>query len=260
MKLNSRTIALLISTPLVFNTIAMAQDRKYPEPDAMTPGATEIWLPQPRIVAPTAAKDPTGPPSDAVVLLGPNGDLSAWQHANGSPAGWDIKGGEMTVKAGTGDILTRESFGDCQIHLEWRAPIKVVGESQGRGNSGMFLQQRYEVQILDNYNNETYANGQAASVYKQSPPLVNAMRAPGEWNVYDVIFTAPRFKDNGTIFTPARVTVIHNGVVVQNNTLISGPTQFIGVPRYTEAHGDAPIQLQDHGNPVSFRNIWIRKL
>ena len=166
----------------------------------------------------------------------------------------------MTVTPGSGEITTKESFGDCQLHIEWRAPSVVKGEGQGRGNSGIFLMSQYELQILDNYNNKTYSNGQAASIYKQLIPLANACRPPGEWQTYDVIFTAPTFNEHGILKTPARITVLHNGVLVQNNATIWGGTQYIGIASY-DAHADKlPIILQDHGDLVSFRNIWIRNL
>ncbi|MBO5660624.1 MAG: DUF1080 domain-containing protein, partial [Bacteroidaceae bacterium] len=161
-----------------------------------------------------------------------------------------------------GDIVTRKNFGSFQLHLEWCVPADINGEGQGRGNSGVFLQDKYEVQILDCYKNETYINGMTGSIYKQTPPQVNAMRKPGEWNVYDIIYTAPVFKEDGTFLYRPRVTVIHNGVVLQNNTEILGTTEYIGVPR-TVPHGDGPIRLQMHGDPskgISFRNIWIREM
>ncbi|AKD02093.1 DUF1080 domain-containing protein [Pontibacter korlensis] len=229
--------------------------QKVPTPPKMVPEMTEFWEPEPRVVTP--GTNITAPPSDAIVLFdGKN--LSEWKaKSGGTEATWPVKNGEFTV--GKGDISTKREFGDFQLHIEWSAPDKVEGQGQGRGNSGIFLQDRYEVQVLDSYNNRTYSNGQAASVYKQHRPLVNAMRKPTEWNVYDVIYTAPRFKEDGSVFTPARVTVLHNGVLVQNNVEVKGPTEYIGLPAY-KAHGKAPITLQDHGNPVAFRNIWIREL
>ena len=220
------------------------------------PKATEFWEPQVRVVTPGEG---TKPPSDAIVLF--DGNFAEWQSAkDSSSVSWSLNGdGSMTVRPGAGDILTKKAFGDCQLHLEFREPSVVKGESQGRGNSGIFLQGRYEIQVLDCYQNRTYSNGQTASVYKQSIPLVNACRKPGEWQTYDILFTAPRFNNDGIVIAPARVTVIHNGVVAQLNTEIKGPTEYIGLPNY-KAHGKSGIKLQDHGDLVSFRNIWIREL
>lgn len=173
-----------------------------------------------------------------------------------------VKNGVFPVAKGTGDITTKQDFNDFQLHIEWSIPTDITGTSQARGNSGVFLQDRYEIQVLDSYNSRTYSNGQAASVYKQYPPLVNVMRKPGEWNVYDTIFVAPRFKEDGAVFSPARVTVLHNDVVVQNHVDIKGPMRYIGLPEY-KAHGKAPLHLQDHGDPskpISYRNIWIREM
>lgn len=215
---------------------------------------TEVWEPVPPVVA----APPNVPPTDAIILFdGKN--LNQWLSLDGTPAKWKVAKKELTVVPKTGDIKTKESFCDVQLHLEWRSPRVVVGEGQGRGNSGVFLQERYEVQILDSYKNETYPNGQAASVYKQSIPLVNVTRAPGEWQTYDIIFIAPRFDDNNELLSPATVTVLHNGVLVQNHFELQGPTEWIGKPPYS-AHGCAPLRLQDHGDQVSFRNIWIRNL
>ncbi len=219
------------------------------------PKATEVWEPEPRIVTPGAA---TAPPSDAIVLFdGKN--LSEWAHADGSAVKWELADGAMTVVKGTNGIQTKRSFGDCQLHVEWRSPAEVKGEGQGRGNSGVFLQGRYEVQVLDSYENRTYSNGQAASIYKQHIPLVNACRMPGEWQTYDIIYTAPRFNSDGIKVSSAYVTVIQNGVLVQNHVEIKGTSEYIGLPK-NEAHDKAPISLQDHGDKVSYRNIWIREL
>ena len=221
------------------------------------PKATEVWEPIPKIVEPGKSNDL--PPSDAIVLF--NGkDLSAWQNKNNQPAQWKVEDNAMTVAKGTGDIHTIKKFGDCQLHIEWRTPEKVEGESQGRGNSGIFLMGQYELQVLDSYNNRTYSNGQAGSIYKQHIPLVNASRPPGEWQKYDVIFTAPRFNDDGSVKSPARITVLHNGVLVQNNVEIKGSTAYIGKPEYKKHDEKESLSLQDHGNPVSYRNIWIREL
>ncbi|WP_207435777.1 3-keto-disaccharide hydrolase [Sabulibacter ruber] len=239
---------------LTFFSITESQAQEVPKPPKMVPEMTEFWEPEPRKVTPGVNNSA---PSDAIVLF--NGkDLSEWKaKGDGSDAKWQVKDGAFTV--GKGDISTKRQFNDFQLHIEWSAPDEVKGTSQGRGNSGIFLQDRYEVQVLDSYNNRTYSNGQAGSIYKQHRPLVNAMNKPTEWNVYDIIYTAPRFKEDGTLFSPARVTVLHNGVLVQNNTEIKGPTEYIGLPEY-KPHGKASITLQDHGNPVSFRNVWIREL
>lgn len=232
---------------------------------------SEHWSPAPKVVDPGPYLGPVAPPADAIVLFDGK-DLSKWKSRDGSDAKWKVADGVFTVEKGTGDITTRQKFGDYQLHLEWRIPADIQGESQSRGNSGVFLQDMsddlkipeywYEIQILDNYNNKTYVNGQAASVYKQSPPLVNAMRKPGEWNVYDIFYTAPRFNEDGSLFARARVTVVHNGILVQDNFQILGHTAYIGHPKYYAAHGKAPISLQDHGDPskaISFRNIWLRE-
>lgn len=220
------------------------------------PKATEVWDPVPRKINP--GKNGSAP-SDAIVLFdGTN--LNEWEsQREGNPAAWKVENGYMEVVARTGGIQTKREFEDFQLHLEWSAPTEIVGEGQGRGNSGVFMQGIYEVQILDSYESVTYSNGQAASVYKQSIPLVNATVAPGEWNVYDIIYKAPRFNADGIKVADGTITVIHNGVVVQNNYVLKGTTEYIGLPK-NPAHGKGPISLQDHGNPVRFRNIWIREL
>lgn len=221
------------------------------------PKATEVWSPEPRLVTPGTGMQP---PSDAIVLLDGT-QLKEWVSAKDSTAAaaWTLQDGAAMVKPGAGDIRTRRSFGDIQLHLEFRAPTVVKGEGQGRGNSGIFFQSRYELQVLDCYQNRTYSNGQTGSVYKQSIPLVNACRKPGEWQHYDVLFTAPRYNKDSILVAPARITVLHNGVVVQLNTEIKGTSEYIGMPR-NSAHGKAPLQLQDHGDLVSYRNIWVREL
>jgi hypothetical protein len=219
--------------------------------------ATEIWKPEPKVITP--GKSAGEAPSDAITLF--NGtSAAAWQHSNGDEAKWIVADNALTVKPGTGEIRTKQKFSDCQLHIEWRTPAEVKGESQGRGNSGIFLMGRYEVQVLDSYNNKTYVNGQAGSIYKQHIPLVNACRPPGEWQSYDIIFTAPRFSTNGTVIEPARFTVIQNGVLVQNNVTVWGTTSNTGSPVYENHGAKESISLQDHGNPTSFRNIWIREL
>jgi hypothetical protein len=220
------------------------------------PKMTEVWFPVPEIVSPGILN---GAPSDAIVLFdGKN--LDEWSNDKGGQAGWEIKEGILTINPGAGSIQTKRLFSDCQLHLEWRTPSTIIGEGQGRGNSGVYLQSRYEVQILDSYNNPTYSNGQAASVYKQYIPLVNASLKPGEWQTYDIIFTAPRFNIDCTLKSAAFVTVIQNGVVVQNHVEIKGATTYVGLPVYLKHAFKQPLLIQEHGNPVSFRNIWIREL
>jgi len=251
---------LSLSICFICLTQVMAQEQMEPQ---MTPEMTEYWEPKVPVINPgNAAPDAViTAPSDAIVLFDGK-DLSKWESVNGGAAKWTVEDGVFSVDKGSGDIQTIEEFNDFQLHVEWKIPKHISGKSQFRGNSGIFLQGRYEVQVLDNYNNRTYANGQAGSIYKQTPPLKNAMRAPGEWNVYDIIYTAPRFKEDKSLFSPARVTVIHNGVVIQNHTQIKGHTPYIGLPKYTY-HEKGPIKLQDHGDPsepISYRNIWIREL
>lgn len=221
----------------------------------LDPVLTEVWEPEPPVVVPGAG---TMPPSDAIVLFDGK-DLNEWISARGGNAAWTVADDAMTVVPGTGDIKTKLSFGDVQLHIEWRTPPVVKGEGQGRGNSGIFLMERYELQVLDSYNNRTYSNGQAGSMYKQGAPMVNACLPPGEWQSYDIIFMAPVFTEGGHLKSPARITVFHNGVLIQNGYELKGGTQYDRLPGY-EMHGDAPIRLQDHSDLVSFRNIWVRKL
>ena len=229
------------------------------EPMKMKPEMTEIWDPEVPIITPGAT--PLDAPSDAIVLFDGIDLENEWTSGKGEKPGWLVADGCVTVVKGQGTIKTKRVFEDYQLHIEWRTPSEVLGESQGRGNSGIFMQERYELQVLDNYNNRTYRNGQAGSLYKQHPPLVNACKAPGEWQTYDIIYIAPRFNEDGTFFTPPTITVLHNGVLVQNNAKLRGPTEYIGIPEYTvKKHGPGSIVLQDHGNPVSYRNIWIREL
>lgn len=221
----------------------------------LTPESSELWDPVPRVVE----APPTGAPSDAIVLFDGK-DFSKWKSAKpGGKIEWTISDGAMTVKPKSGDIETVDQFDDYQLHIEFRTPAEVKGNGQGRGNSGIFMQGKYELQVLDSYNNRTYSNGQAGSIYKQSMPLVNASRKPGEWQVYDVVYTSPKFNKDGLLITPAFITVLHNGVLVQNHTSIYGTTPYKGKPMF-EVHGKGPIKLQEHENPTSFRNIWIRPL
>jgi hypothetical protein len=214
--------------------------------------------PLPAEVAPGA--EPGAPPADAIVLFDGK-DLSKWRKGRSEePAGWKVEDGciEMTP---TGNIATREKFGDCQLHIEWRAPSPPEKQGQGRGNSGVYFMGRYEVQVLDSHKNPTYADGGAASIYAQHPPLVNASRPPGEWQSYDIVFRAPRFKD-GAVAEPARITAFHNGVLVHHNAEVYGPQAYRALAKYTPHEPEAPLMLQDHGDrqPVRFRNIWIRRL
>ncbi|MDQ3395242.1 MAG: DUF1080 domain-containing protein [Bacteroidota bacterium] len=220
------------------------------------PKLTEVWKPVPKVVAPGA--ESRLPPSDAIVLFDGK-DLSKWQSADGSAPKWEVKDGAFTVKKGTGDIQTKDGFHDMQLHIEWRSPAEIKAEGQSRGNSGIFLQSNYELQVLDSYNNPTYSNGQAGSIYKQTMPLVNAARKPGEWQTYDIIYKAPEFNGEA-LKTPATVTVFHNGVLIQHNTVIKGTTPYIGLPQIVPHADKMPLKLQDHGDAVSYRNIWIREL
>ncbi|MFB6136047.1 MAG: DUF1080 domain-containing protein [Halobacteriaceae archaeon] len=213
--------------------------------------------PHPRVVDPRGFVEKE-PPGDATVLFDGT-DLSAWEGADGGEPEWQVEDGAMVVEPGSGDVRTREAFGDCQLHVEWAAPEEAEGDSQGRGNSGVFLMDRYEIQVLDCYENPTYADGHAAAVYGQHPPLVNACRPPGEWQSYDVAWTAPRF-DGDELVSPARVTVLHNGVVVQDGAELVGPTGHRDVSDYEPHPPEAPLRLQDHGDRVRFRNVWYRSL
>src|SRR5262245_38255754 len=216
--------------------------------------------PLPAVVTPGTAstQEAAGKaPSDAVVLFDGK-DLSRWAHKDGSAAKWKVENGYFEVAPKTGEIHTREAFGDCQLHVEFAEPVPAKGESQGRGNSGVFLMGLYEIQVLDSYENRTYADGQASAVYGQYPPLVNASRPPGQWQSYDIILHGPRFTHDGTLARPARVTVLHNGVLVQDNVELTGPTAHGERPPYKPTPEKLPLALQDHGNPVRYRNIWIR--
>ena len=220
------------------------------------PKLSEVWQPVPRVVTPGVG---SAAPSDAIVLFGGR-DLAEWESVNGGPARWTVGEGAFTVVSGTGGIRTKRAFGDVQLHIEWRAPARVEGSGQDRGNSGVFFQQQYEVQVLDSHDNPTYVNGQAASVYKQHIPLVNASRKPGEWQSYDIVFRAPVFAEDGSVRTPASLTVFHNGVLVQDRVEVKGITVYRGTPYYQKHEPKLPLMLQDHGSPVSFRNVWIREL
>ena len=205
----------------------------------------------PAVVTPGAQN--AEPPSDAIVLFDGK-DKSQWKNADS----WEVKDG--TLICGKAAISTKAEFGDCQLHVEWSAPTPAVGSGQGRGNSGIFMMGTYELQVLDSFDNLTYADGQAGSIYKQTPPMANAMRRPGEWNTYDIVWTGPRFKENGSLDTPAYITAIHNGVLILNHFQLLGDTPYSRPPQYNAHPPKGPISIQDHGNPVRFRNIWIREI
>lgn len=247
---------LCATVSLAFQVIALSE----PDPN---------WLdhdrarPQPvRVEPPTASTQdqPGRPPGDATVLFDGK-DLSKWVAVDGSPTKWIVKDGFMECVKGSGYVRTIQNFGDCQLHVEWAAPTPAEGQGQGRGNSGVFLGlDRYEIQVLDSYENTTYADGSAGSVYGQYPPLVNVTRPPGQWQTYDILYTAPRFEADGKVLSRARVTVFHNGVLIQNDVELTGPTSWLERAPYKAHPEKQPISLQDHGNPVRFRNIWVREL
>lgn len=221
------------------------------------PKDTEVWEPIPVVVTPAQENKP---PSDAIVLFDGT-SLEEWKRSdNNDPAAWILNDdGTMTVAVGTGYMETKQHFGDVQLHLEWKSDEKALGDGQDRSNSGVFFQKRYEVQILDNFENKTYPNGQVGAVYKQHIPLVNASRKPGEWQTYDIVFKAPVFDENGQKIKSGILTVFHNGILVQDHVEVLGTTEYIGWPK-NEAHGPDALMLQDHGTPIMFRNIWVRPL
>jgi hypothetical protein len=231
-------------TPMQPNGRWHVHDGKRPQPPIVTPGPPNV--------------NPVPAPADATVLVGINDDLSAWQMTDGSRATWAMKGG--VLQTGKGVLQTKAEYTHFQLHVEFATPDEVKGDSQGRGNSGVFLLGKFEIQVLDSYRNPTYPDGQAAAMYGQYPPLVNASRPPGQWQTYDIVFTAPRFSPDSKLDKPAIVTVLHNGVLVHHNTAFWGPTRHRSVLPYTPDMAKGPIALQDHGNPVRYRNIWIRPL
>lgn len=235
----------LIVCPLIFSTLLgycanVGADEylngiKWASPPVIDPGETNH-----------------SPPSDATVLFDGT-DMSAWKNAET----WTVSDGIVAV--GSKKIESKEEFGDCQLHVEWSAPTPAKGKGQGRGNSGIFLMNRYEIQILDSFDNVTYHDGQAGAIYKQTPPSVNAMRQPGQWNTYDIFWTAPRFDESGSLVSPAYITAVHNGVLILNHFELKGDTPYNRAPKYTAHSPKGPIGIQDHGNPVKFRNIWVRE-
>jgi hypothetical protein len=233
-------------TPLIPGSRWRVHDPERPQPLVVAPGT------------PSTPEAPGQPPSDAVVLFDGT-SLDGWVGKDGAPARWTVENGYVEVVPKAGDITSRAQFGDCQLHLEWQAPADVSGSSQGRGNSGVFLMDRYELQVLDCYQNPTYADGTTGAVYGQHPPLVNACRRPGEWQSYDIVWLAPRF-DGDRLVTPAYVTVFLNGLLVQYHRPVLGPTSHKKVTPYEPHPPVAPLRLQDHSNPVRFRNIWYRPL
>jgi len=248
----SLTLLLLASLPLFSNAQPdpnwLGHDRSRPLPPVVDPGSC-------------GTQESVGtPPSDAVVLF--NGtDTSKWVSLDGKPTKWISRNGYMECVQGSGYVRTLRNFGDCQLHVEFATPVPAEGTGQGRGNSGVFLGlDRYEIQVLDSYGNRTYADGSAGSIYGQYPPLVNASRPPGQWQTYDILYTAPRFDQGGDLLSPVRLTVFHNGVLIQNNVEVVGPTAWLGRPLYSAHPVKMPISLQDHGNPVRYRNIWVREL
>jgi hypothetical protein len=242
-------MAIILIIALLFSLQCVGQEE-------IDPKLTEVWEPEPPVVTPGIAGTP---PSDAIVLFDGT-SFEQWTNKDGGEVQWKLADLAMTVVKETGEIVSKQAFGDCQLHVEFRTPAVVKGEGQGRGNSGIFLQKRYEVQVLDSYQNRTYSNGQAGSIYKQYIPLVNASLPPGEWQTYDIFFTAPRFSADGKVEKPAYITVVHNGVLIQNHVEIKGNTVYRGEPGYDHHNAKEPIMLQDHDNPVSYRNIWIREL
>ena len=242
--------------PLAWGSVCLGQ----PDPNWL---AHDRNRPQPAVVTPATAstqEQPGAAPSDAVVLFDGK-DLSSWVSLDGSPTKWIVRDGYMECVQGSGYVRTLQNFGDCQLHVEWATPVPAQGEGQGRGNSGVFFGlDRYEVQVLDSYGNQTYADGAAAGIYGQYPPLVNPSRPPGQWQSYDIIYSAPRFDAQGKLLAPARMTILHNGVLIQHNVELTGPTGWLERAPYQPHPEKQPLCLQDHGNPVRFRNIWVREL
>ncbi len=250
-------MSLIISCDNSTHKNELDTNTKNTEQEPTKPEQTEVWEPKPATVR--IAKN-NAAPSDAIILFD-GSNLDEWVSTKDSTAAkWLInKDGSMTIKQGSGDIQTKKQFGSVQLHIEWKSPSKIKNNGQHRGNSGIFLQKRYEIQILDNNDNETYSNGQVGSIYKQSIPLVKALVPTGEWNTYDIIFHRPEFDTQSTKTKSATITVLHNGILIQDHFELLGTTEYIGWPKNLP-HGDASIVLQDHDSEVSYRNIWLRKL
>lgn len=267
--------AIQILLCLLFFVFNQADAQQQDEEPEWHPDLTNDWTPVEDSVS-TGGLGET--PSDAIILFDGT-DLSQWTHSPGyftditrvpdyidamqqehEEASWSIENNAMTVVPGSGNIMTKQTFGDVQLHIEWRTPEEIDGEGQGRGNSGVFLMGLYEVQVLDSWQNETYSNGQAGSIYKQKAPLVNASKEPGKWQAYDIFFERPHFNEDGSLIKPAFITVLHNGILIHHRQKIQGPTVYIGLSEYVPHTPRMPIGLQDHGDYVSFRNIWVREL
>jgi hypothetical protein len=256
-QLHSLPALLLVLILSVSTTIkpTNAQERQTAAEIYGRAAITELWEPEPKLIQPGSAQTA---PSDATVLFD-GSSLAAWESVDGDEVQWLNEDGVLIVEPGSGLIKTKENFGSVQLHVEWRTPAVVAGDSQDRGNSGIFLMEQYELQVLDSIDNPTYVNGQAGSIYKQHIPLVNASLGPGQWQSYDIVFMAPLFGTDGRLVRPATFTVFQNGILIQNNVTVQGPTEFIGKPNYLN-HSEMPLALQDHGSPVAYRNIWLRKL
>jgi len=251
-----------VAAALLFAVMATCPRSAWSQEASQQWGPNDRNRPEPPIImsgTESTQAQPGRPPSDAIVLF--NGkDLSNWEEVKGGPAKWVVGNGYFQVQPGTGDIQTKDKYGDCQLHVEWASPDPPHGTDQDRGNSGVFLHALYEIQVLDSYDNVTYADGEAAAVYGQYPPLVNAARQPGVWQMYDIVFHGARFDDSGKLTRHANVTVFYNGVLVQDHVEIMGPTAHHQRPPYTPVPEKLPLRLQDHNHPVRFRNLWIREL
>jgi hypothetical protein len=263
MMLSTRSArSVLVTVAVALATSALGQQAKigYDDTPLQPNGKWRVHdstRPRPGVVIPGPAVA-VPPPKDAVVLLGAGNDLARWQAESGAAADWPVS--EGILQSGKGIIRTKAEFTDVQLHLEFATPSQVKGDSQDRGNSGVFLAGAFEIQVLDSFENPTYADGQAAAMYGQHPPLVNASRGPGEWQSYDIVFTAPRFTAANLLVTPAIVTVLHNGILAHNARPFWGPTAHRRIDPYRPSNARGPIRLQDHGNPVRYRNIWLREL